>query len=429
MRSRIGPGLAVRPIPPRGIWGLREIANRKLGSAWPQAIREPLTYREIVLEDNPVAYWRLGDLTATPVETGAYKQTGTYGPSYYGSWGVAARFTVTEDVTVTRFYLRGSTNMGSALMFRFAVTDGAETEVIYETDEINGDDTYSDVAGYEGIPVPGVELKAGQDYYIKTWNTASGNRHWAYGQSMGATGIVAYPASGITRYLNNGEPTSWLTGWLQGVATDQTVHFLLYAGDAAVDETGVHHGTYVGSPTVGIAGALVNNLNTAVDLDGTAGYPRVRWLNPIWVPKSSPYSFESWIRTTKTTNKALWSYGPVNQHLTFVYDTHTVIYDASSTVQINHPSIADGKWHHFVVTHDGSTARIYVDGALAGSGSIGTIPDAGPSAYFVLGQEQDTDDGTYDTAQSWVGAVDEFAAYNAVLTGDEIQAHYTAGSA
>lgn len=63
MRSRIGSGLDARPAPPRGIWNLREIATRKLGAAWPQAVppASEATYPELVLADRPLGYWRLND--------------------------------------------------------------------------------------------------------------------------------------------------------------------------------------------------------------------------------------------------------------------------------------------------------------------------------------------------------------------------------
>ncbi len=70
-------------------------------------------------------------------------------------------------------------------------------------------------------------------------------------------------------------------------------------------------------------------------------------------------------------------------------------------------------WHHFAYTFDGTTHRLYVDGALAGM-STGE-PDDGAVASARLG-------AGYDNAENFRGQLDEVRVYNRALTPDELMA-------
>jgi hypothetical protein len=77
-------------------------------------------------------------------------------------------------------------------------------------------------------------------------------------------------------------------------------------------------------------------------------------------------------------------------------------------------TINAGPWCHIVTTYDGSTMRLYVNGAL--EGSVAT-------AVSIV----DTTEAFKLTEGSFDGAVDEVAIYGYALSGAQVGEHYAAG--
>ena len=70
---------------------------------------------------------------------------------------------------------------------------------------------------------------------------------------------------------------------------------------------------------------------------------------------------------------------------------------------VNHGIAAADTWYHIIVVYDGTTARLYNNGVLMGSGSLGSDPATwSHSASVCLGADSDRGSG------SWNGAFDEF---------------------
>ena len=84
-------------------------------------------------------------------------------------------------------------------------------------------------------------------------------------------------------------------------------------------------------------------------------------------------------------------------------------------------AITNSNWHQVVVTYDGTTLTLFIDGESVGTASfsdrLGTLAD---SNGLILGR---------DTAGSgnWVtGSVDEAAVYATALTGTQVLNHFSA---
>jgi hypothetical protein len=98
------------------------------------------------------------------------------------------------------------------------------------------------------------------------------------------------------------------------------------------------------------------------------------------------------------------------------------------------PGIWDNNWHHIAGTYDGSVVRLYVDGVQVGSGtaSAGTIAyaasDANASHDLFIGNYALT---TFYPGGNFPfkGQIDDVGVYNRTLSGAEIAAIYSAGSA
>ena len=87
------------------------------------------------------------------------------------------------------------------------------------------------------------------------------------------------------------------------------------------------------------------------------------------------------------------------------------------------PSLTTGTWHHVAVTNVGAAVRLYIDGALAGSGSLTINTPAG--TQFYMGRIP----GSLGDSRRLQGLVDEPAVYARALSASEIQEIFQAGSA
>jgi hypothetical protein len=203
------------------------------------------------------------------------------------------------------------------------------------------------------------------------------------------------------------------------------------SGTTASDASGNGlDGTYNGSPTLGVTGALAGDSNTSVTLNGTSQSVTVPYNAAMTT--STALSIEAWIKTTASgyTNvldrdvlgDRVWQFRLNSGKLEFVKVGGTGgIVTASATT----PLVNDGSWHHVAATYDGSNIRLYVDGALvktqAASGNLGTA-----TPRFAVGVNNS---GSGGSAAGWFpGSVDEAAYYTTVLSDARISAHYTAAT-
>jgi hypothetical protein len=79
-------------------------------------------------------------------------------------------------------------------------------------------------------------------------------------------------------------------------------------------------------------------------------------------------------------------------------------------------------YQHITVTRSGSVGKLYVDGVLQDTETVGTTPSAGYDLNF--GQIP----GFYNNGSFFKGRIDEVEIFNRALNGDEIQSIYDAGS-
>nr|WP_281404277.1 LamG-like jellyroll fold domain-containing protein [Streptomyces roseirectus] len=89
-------------------------------------------------------------------------------------------------------------------------------------------------------------------------------------------------------------------------------------------------------------------------------------------------------------------------------------------------TVTDSQWHHAVVTGNGSTSALYVDGALAGTVS-GAITHLDQTRIFLGKGRTGSRWAALDSTDPWghfSGALDEVAFYPKALTAAEIGAHY-----
>jgi fibronectin type 3 domain-containing protein len=193
-------------------------------------------------------------------------------------------------------------------------------------------------------------------------------------------------------------------------------------GTVAADSSGrARHATLVNAPTFGV-GKLDNALNFPATTSQYATLPSgvVSGLTDFtvstWIKVNA---FATWQRIFdfgSATNNYMFlttQYTPTapnNAKLRFAIRTATV---AEQSVSGTIALVAD-VWTHVAVTRTGTTVRLYVNGALAGSGTIALNPsDLGTTTLNYLGKSQFND--PYLNA-----ALDDFRLYSQALSASEI---------
>jgi hypothetical protein len=199
------------------------------------------------------------------------------------------------------------------------------------------------------------------------------------------------------------------------------------AGHFAADSSGNGlTGLYFGGVTKGVPGAIANDSNTAVTLDGATG--NVRVLNPV----GNNFSVELWMRTTTPSLKGFqgfegnglaWADAPGVRNdwiVAYLNNSACLLTGNPDDTIIGFTPLNDGVWHHIVATRViGGEKQLYVDGVLEASGLTNSNPlTDGPAV--VIGAN--LTDGRF-----FSGSIDEVAFYYTALTADQILAHYHVG--
>jgi hypothetical protein len=199
------------------------------------------------------------------------------------------------------------------------------------------------------------------------------------------------------------------------------------AGPAAADSSGNGWtGTYQGGPAYRRAGALTGNAGTSVHLNGGSSGMTAPDRNDF--AGAAPFTIEAWIRPTDLGGPddyktVLRKYGGSGYWLWY-NPVYGFGFERSSTSAINKVvvgGVAANVWQHVVVTFDGATVRIYVNGALKGSGG---------SSVQVSDTTAPVEIGFFPglPGYSVIGDVDEVAVYGTALSAARITAHHQKGT-
>jgi hypothetical protein len=87
---------------------------------------------------------------------------------------------------------------------------------------------------------------------------------------------------------------------------------------------------------------------------------------------------------------------------------------AGSTTNFNGRKINDNQWHHILVSRQGSSAKLYIDGVLDFTDVLSQNPNN--STIFMIGS-------SYNTAY-FIGSIDDVRVYNHTLSDTEISLLY-----
>jgi hypothetical protein len=200
------------------------------------------------------------------------------------------------------------------------------------------------------------------------------------------------------------------------------------SGTVANDISGHNNvGAYVASPTLGVAGALASDADTAVTFDGTSQYVSSSY-SPFTT--GTVRTFEAWVkRTSQAAADAIMasSAGSGIFEINMATGSDTLTFTAGDVTYANftNSGVGTGSWHHVVVKFDdpADTVDLWVDGIRQTQITSYTGVFNGTPGTFKVAAAYGT------TADGWIGSIDEVAVYEYGLTSDQIYSHYQAGIA
>lgn len=195
-------------------------------------------------------------------------------------------------------------------------------------------------------------------------------------------------------------------------------------------------GTYNNYPTRGLPGPFAGSLSLQFDgVSQTVSAPYAAELNP------ATFTIEAWLNpaaakpvgnlrclaasmhsVSPRSGWLIYQSGGTNDTAAPGFELRLYAENASATSLrlLVTNNVTPGTWYHLVYTFDGTTVRGYLNGVLANQGDpTGFVPN--PDAVFSVGARS-------DNGFPWAGQSAEVAYYGAVLTGDQVKAHYDAAS-
>ncbi|MFD5905550.1 DNRLRE domain-containing protein [Streptomyces microflavus] len=207
-----------------------------------------------------------------------------------------------------------------------------------------------------------------------------------------------------------------------------------FAADASDSRNG---GVYVNTPTYRATPSAVAG-SAALSLNGSDEYVYSDRLHRYTSP--TPYSIETWFRTTSTGGGRLVGYGSnigtaqghtssVSDKLLYLTDNGRLAFgvQVGSTNSLptltSSTSFNDGQWHHAVATQGPGGMALYVDGARVAANTA-----AGNRSYNgywrVGGDAMNNAWPNRPSSTYFAGQVDESAIYPSALTAAQVAAHH-----
>jgi RHS repeat-associated protein len=202
------------------------------------------------------------------------------------------------------------------------------------------------------------------------------------------------------------------------------------SGTTANDSSGNSlAGTYTSiGAGLGADGALsgCDPSNSAASFNGSSSYVSVP--NASQLDIGGPSTVEAWFKgpgSAPSANEYLVNRGSPYDYIVYIDTGGHVAFQADTSAGAlifnfsGSTVVTGGGWYHLAATWDGSTARIFINGALDASKTASGTPNTGAGGLYV---------GRADSAASnYVnGTVDEVAVYNKALTPTQVATHYQA---
>jgi hypothetical protein len=109
---------------------------------------------------------------------------------------------------------------------------------------------------------------------------------------------------------------------------------------------------------------------------------------------------------------------------------HAYVYDTIQKQAVSTATYNDGRWHHAVATISANDSiKLYVDGMLQESTTIGTPFSTYTTSYWRIGGWKNAQGSPYNGSDGYfLGSLDDVRIYNRALSAGEIQSLYDLGA-
>lgn len=137
------------------------------------------------------------------------------------------------------------------------------------------------------------------------------------------------------------------------------------------------------------------------------------------------FAVSVWIKTGKNGSQAIISGAngsQNNEFLIFFPNGSTISTYLKGPYNSYSASVANGAWHHIVWMREGEQENVYMDGVFLGANTVSGSPvNISPNGLY-LASEQDSVGGGWNSAQEFVGTMDEVKIYDRALSYNEVRA-------
>src|SRR6185312_10400706 len=188
-----------------------------------------------------------------------------------------------------------------------------------------------------------------------------------------------------------------------------------------------NNGTYTGTPTLGVAGALTSDpqSDTAITLNGTTDYVTAGGAG---LPTgNATHALDAWVKIAgnpaSTAFVLTLGDGNTAGHFSSIQLTTAskVQWSNGTNTVTSASAISFNSWHHVGMTYDGTTVILEVDGAQVGTATP-TNTLSMPTNAVMIGARF-----TSVATAFLTGSIDECAVYGTNIGLSRLSAHYNAG--
>ncbi|MCW8833317.1 MAG: LamG domain-containing protein, partial [Colwellia sp.] len=192
--------------------------------------------------------------------------------------------------------------------------------------------------------------------------------------------------------------------------------------NSVIDSSGnnYHANAVNATPTEGLicraADFTSAGINDYITLDSNTLHNRNNFTISLWykTPKTGPQSLISAGNSSQLNELIFW----------FTNDTRFSPHIKGGSQSITTNTVAGDVWHHLVWTRSGSNNLFYRDGVL----QAGTATLSGGAlniTSLILGQEQDSLGGGFDSSQAVEGLIDELLVFDKALSSTDVHEIFT----
>jgi hypothetical protein len=360
----------------------------------------------------------------------------TTNPLYLGSWSGGGEFlagTIDEAavygkaLTATRIAEHYAAGTKASLVapsgLMASTVSGTEVSLSWADNATGETGEVLQRATDSGFSAPvSISLPAGTHFYSDTGLTP-GTTYWYRVASTGAGGASS-------PYSDTAQASTTAPATYKGtVLSDRPLSYWRLddtSGTVAGDATVANPGTYVGSPTLGVAGLIASEpADDAVSFNGSTSDVRIGQAGAL--DFTTALTFEAWISPSSlppagTPRSILSKPGSFALGLNGSAPTFTILeLGLHNTVSAPQGTLAPGGVYHLVGTYDGSEERLYVNGAQVAAAALAGSPEQSLGGMHI---------GSWDGASEFfAGTIDEAAVYPSALSPERIAAHYAAAGA